>query len=510
MTNLAALGTELESIVPQRMAEEDVPGIAIGLCTTEATWSRGFGTIAADDDRPVDTQTMFSVQSTSKLVTATAVLAAVDQGLLDLDATVAESLPDFSVRSTFEDRPEQRMTLRSLLQHTAGFTHEAPVGSNYQVGRASFAAHIASITRTWLRYPVGHHHEYSNLGVDLAGAILQQVTRTPFSNAVRRLLFTPLGMDRSTFGATRIAQEPNRARGSWRRATAAGRRLPVRVPMVPSGGLYTSVDDALRFVRLQLRGGAPVISPPVYAELGRLPGLVPHQTEGYGLCVYVDTWDGVPVRHHGGSGFGFLSQLFWLPEHGVGGVVLSNSLNHDLQNELAHSIAATVAGSTPEGRPDRIESPGVEAAVAGRYLGRLNDIVDVEVRDGIATLTGDLDRPGDRYRFLPGPGGAVHYLQNLRDGSVRYRTAPDDRARVPVADGYLGGFVTRIAGVPVDEYEVRDTGDGPVVAVPTSRGPVDLALFTAPGGYRSATGEALEMNERGVTYRNIPLHRIRG
>jgi CubicO group peptidase (beta-lactamase class C family) len=83
----------------------------------------------------------------------------VQQGLLDLDVPVSQYLPDFSVHSIFESEPAERMTLRHLLSHTAGFTHEAPEGSNYRVGSASFAALCASIGRTWLRCPVGHHFD---------------------------------------------------------------------------------------------------------------------------------------------------------------------------------------------------------------------------------------------------------------------------------------------------------------------------------------------------------------
>ena len=75
------------------------------------------------------------------------------------------------------------MTLRHLLSHTAGFTHEAPVGNNLVVGRASFAAHCRSISDTWLRFPVGHHYEYSNLGIDLAAFVIERVSGLPFTHS---------------------------------------------------------------------------------------------------------------------------------------------------------------------------------------------------------------------------------------------------------------------------------------------------------------------------------------
>ena len=65
------------------------------------------------------------------------------------------------------------MTLRILLAHRAGFPHEAPVGNNHDVANMSFAEHVASISETWLKFPVGQQYGYSNLGIDLAGHILE-------------------------------------------------------------------------------------------------------------------------------------------------------------------------------------------------------------------------------------------------------------------------------------------------------------------------------------------------
>lgn len=136
---------------------------------------------------------MFGVQSCSKMYTATAVLLAVQQGLVELDVPATRYLPEFRVNSSFEDHPEQLITLRHLLSHTAGFTHEAPVGSNYQVGRESCQAHCDINSETWLRFPVGHHYEYSNLGVGPAGHILQRCGGQPFHEFARRALLAPRG-----------------------------------------------------------------------------------------------------------------------------------------------------------------------------------------------------------------------------------------------------------------------------------------------------------------------------
>ncbi len=137
---------QLEDEIPAAMAARDLPGLAIGIRDGDGTrWSRGFETTVRGGGAPVTTATRFSVQSTSKLVTATAAMVAAAQGLVDLDAPIADLLPEFSVNSVFDRRPCRLITLRHLLSHTAGFTHEAPDGSNYDLGSGDFDGHCASI-----------------------------------------------------------------------------------------------------------------------------------------------------------------------------------------------------------------------------------------------------------------------------------------------------------------------------------------------------------------------------
>ena len=142
--------------IPELMAEQGVPGLAVALVDrNQALWVEGFGHLDGGGSAPVSADTIFSVQSMSKLFTATAVMQAVAAGRLDLDAPITTYLPEFTVHSAFEKHPERKITLRMLLSHTAGFTHEAPVGNNYELDPGTFDAHVRSISDTWLRFPVG-------------------------------------------------------------------------------------------------------------------------------------------------------------------------------------------------------------------------------------------------------------------------------------------------------------------------------------------------------------------
>jgi CubicO group peptidase (beta-lactamase class C family) len=316
------------------LAEYRVPGLSVGVCDRNGLrWSAGYGTTARVDGHPVATDTMFSLQSVSKMYTATAVMCAVRDRLVELDEPLSTYLPEFTVGSQWESHPESRMTLRLLLSHCAGLIHEAPRGSNYDQGDVSFDDHCASISETALMFPVGERYSYSNLGVDLAALVLQRVSGVDFANYADQVLLQPLNLDRTTFQPARIAAEPNRAVGH-----AVGASPPLRVPMLGAGGAYASVDDVLRYVAFHLASGAELLKPELLEQMYQVRGAAAGQPLGYGLGVDIGRRNGRLVRNHGGGGFGFLCDLVWDPTAGVGVVVLTNSEDHPFQLELSTEV----------------------------------------------------------------------------------------------------------------------------------------------------------------------------
>ena len=96
------------------------------------------------------------------------------------------------------------------------------MGNNWDGDAESFDAHIASISDTWLRFPVGSGYAYSNLGIDLAGDILQTVTGQAFADYVRDRLLEPLGMLDTSFDAEVIAAADDLAVGQGRLCASSG------------------------------------------------------------------------------------------------------------------------------------------------------------------------------------------------------------------------------------------------------------------------------------------------
>jgi CubicO group peptidase (beta-lactamase class C family) len=526
--------------IPGLLEENKLPGLAVGICDASGgRWSAGFGTARAGHKQPIRTSTMFSVQSSSKMYTATAVMLAVQQGLVNLDEPITRYLPDFTVKSRFESNPEHKITLRHLLSHTAGFTHEAPVGGNFEVGRGSFEAHCRSISDTWLRFPVGHHFEYSNLGVDIAGYVLQRRSRLPFHEFVRRELLAPLGLARTTFDHRIIARDDDRAFGHSSRE----RRIPVRVPMVSAGGLYTSVDDALRYLQFHLRQGEDLLDTTLLQEMYRIPFPAPRQEFGFGLGIIIARWEpGILTYGHGGGGFGFVCELNWAPDSGVGVVVLTNSVNHGLHVEISQRILGELGGQSTDS-PATLPTPVPISReklgrLVGEYFGRGSDVAKVvlEGKSLAVVLAGEKHparvvapdqiileegppavgrqlftaKPRERFRFLPDDDSRPRYMQSMDDGYVRYRNDPFPSDRlIPLDSQWEAKYQIKVSGVTSASAEIRNENGSPVLAIGDAENVSTLRLGQhRPGIYFSPDGEALDLTQDPPTYANVKLFKV--
>jgi CubicO group peptidase (beta-lactamase class C family) len=339
---VAAVIARYQARIPQLMAQKHIPGLSLAVVDGDhVVWQEAFGYTDDDGHTPVTVDTIFSAESMSKVFTATAVMQAVQAGRLDLDAPITTYLPDFTVHSAFESHPERRITLRMLLSHTAGFTHEAPVGNLYEPEPGEFDAHVASISDTWLRFPVGSGYAYSNLGIDLAGYILEQVWNKPFPALMHDSLLAPLGMDHSTFDRAQVHATADRAVGH------SDSPVPQRVdsPVTAAGGLWTSAADLATFLRFQLGSGTvdarTVLDTALMQEMRTIPAPNQGAAAGYALGVWRTRWPAgqyLDLFNHNGGGEGFLSELWWLPQLQLGIAVLTNSDTHDLQGILGPGI----------------------------------------------------------------------------------------------------------------------------------------------------------------------------
>ena len=417
--------------VPSLMAEHGIPGLAIAVVHGPDSWLAGFGRTRRTSGSPVE-----------EIFTTLAALAAVRDGLVDLDDPVSQHLPEFTVQFRFEDRPQDTMTLRQVLCDAADFTHEAPVGGNFEVGPESFEDHVRSISDTWLCYPVGARHEYSNLGVDLAAHIIARARDTDFPACMRDSVLNPLGMTSSTYDLAAIEATANRAIGHDPDVP----ELPVKVPMLGAGGMYSCIADLAKFLKAELAD--QVLPPQLATQMKRCSSPSLDRSPATALAWANGPAMPGPYTAAAAAGFGFLADLYWEPATGSGVAILTNSSGHPLVWAFALQILARLAGRDPD-RPSR--QPGGRPATAeeygrfrGQYAGR-GSVFELLTRDGLIGLTAGAKsfialtalESGDLLADVPGVPMPLQ-LPASACGPGRRRGAAVRRSPLRCGDGAVG------------------------------------------------------------------------
>jgi CubicO group peptidase (beta-lactamase class C family) len=457
-----------DTIIPVLMEEQKIPALSIALVDREGIiWSNCFGSINHGNS-PNNPETMFSIQSISKTFTAVAILAAVDEGILDLDTPVKAYIPGFRLNSYYDEKPLEEITLRHLLSHKAGLVHEAPVGNNYTYDAPSFEEHVKSIQETDLRYPIGQRYSYSNLGIDLAAYILQEVSGMPFHQYLKEKVLDPLNMKHSSANPDVILASENRAAG-FSRGREESR---VIVPMQGAGGFYASMEDLASFVRFHLNQGSmdgkEIIPGNLLSEMYFVPFQAEGQINGYGLGIASYDRHQNALLNHSGGGYGYLADMAWYKDLGLGMVVLTNSVNHRLQGSLYREILDKLIeadrGKTSL-KKEKIPEPGIEISAedqklyCGNYVGRFGKVQVIRKEGQLGLKQGNkftpftfsskdeasLPRNGyhDYLRFVLDEKGKMDYIVKLNGGEAwDYNDGPNDEMGPdnPLWNNYLGKY----------------------------------------------------------------------
>ncbi|MFC4312833.1 serine hydrolase domain-containing protein [Steroidobacter flavus] len=512
------------------MIKERIPGAAICLVNDRRpVWIEAFGTIDDKSRRPVDLDTIFSIQSTSKNMTTTAIMLAVQRGLLDLDKPIVAYLPEFTVNSRFDKQPQAKMTLRHLLSHRAGFTHEAPIGNDDDLSFPSFEAHVQSISDTWLRFPMGDRFRYSNLGVDLAGFILQTAMRKPFAACLKELLFDPLNMRSTTAETSDYMKRANRALGH----VDGHETRPRALPFIPAGGIYASARDMVAYLKFHIdkgrSGGQALLQEPLWNEMHSFPfgGAYSLGVAGWKLRFGATN---LPTFHHNGGGCGFGSVFRFYPEQGVGLAVLFNrgvGLAYGWGGALVDKILTRMYGAPqPSVRIEDFPAAVVSTETLGKYVGNWigrETSGDFRIKEGGLFLK--LGREEPRTRVLSsseiamsaGPNGNATHMTYFpaTEGSTAhietafsfthldYNDGPNDAPGPNKAEwrAYEGKYWLHFWGKPA--YEVIAHRQNGYLYLNGVR----LVDELQPGLFFSSDGEAVDFRSDRPTWRSVPLRR---
>jgi CubicO group peptidase (beta-lactamase class C family) len=446
---------EVESFVSgfleAELAERRVPGaVFVFVRGGKVVFARGFGKADLARGRPVDPErTLFRVASVSKLFTGTAVMQLVERGAVDLDADVNQYLRSFAVPPAFGEP----VRVRHLLTHTGGFDDRLlGMAASKEAAQEPLRAHLARRLPQRV-VPPGRVFSYSNYGIALLGALVEEVSGQPFEVYVAEHVLVPLGMTRSSF-APGLELRADLATGYSLRGARPEPLAYDWLNVAPAGGLAATASDMARFLRAQLAGGAlegrRILRPETLAQMHRTQFSHDPELPGVGLAFMERRHGRYRTLEHAGDWGGFASLLLLLPEADLGFFYSQNTSDLVLRERLVQAfleryfpVERALPAEPPAGSEERV------ARSTGWY--RWNRQSRDQLTKGMAfPLRVDATGPGALRLVIP--GGFIDPIELREVAPWRFARADGDEQAVfraegeaPAATLYLGAFALPFA-----------------------------------------------------------------
>ena len=252
---------EAEALIKKFTDTGEVSAAALLVRQDRFELVRGYGKAAA--------HTPFLLASITKPMTAAGVMVLRDRGEFALDNPVRKFLPQF----TGGDR--DLVTIRHLLTHTSGLSDMLPENEELRKRHAPLQEFVERTCKTPLLFKPGAQVRYQSMGILLASAIADRITKTPFREFLEREVFKPLGMNQTSLGLggrriedTARSQVPEQTDWDWN--SPYWRNLGA-----PWGGAHANVQDVATFL-----AAFQLTKPPIWKS-GTNREMIANQTPGH-------------------------------------------------------------------------------------------------------------------------------------------------------------------------------------------------------------------------------------
>ncbi len=308
----------VDNYIEGMMQKYHIPGVALAIVEgDQVVYEHGYGS-ADPSGRPVTPQTPFIIGSTSKSLTAVAVMQLVDAGKIELDAPVQRYLPWFTLG-------DGRITVRQLLNHTSGISKsvgQETLASNYS-GEDALEVQVRNALSSSLVHVPGTTFEYANINYEIAGLIVKEVSGQSFESYMHQSVFAPLDMTCS-YTAKTEAQEHGLAEGYhyWFGFPFPAGNTPYPRHKIPSGYLAMCAEDMAHTLIMHLNDGLyqgmQIVSGQGIAELHR--PVLDNYAMGWGVST-------AGILEHSGAVPDYGSGIILDPRNKLGVVVLYNINN---------------------------------------------------------------------------------------------------------------------------------------------------------------------------------------
>jgi len=370
----------IDSVIEQQLKTFQVPGVSVAVVVgDEVVLAKGYGLRDVEKKLPMAAETQMPIASVTKQFTVAALATLVRQGKLDWDKPVREYLPDFRMNNEYAT---SHLTPRDLVTHRSGLPRHDAIWYGTDLSREQIYHRLPFFE---FSRDLRVRFQYNNLMFMTAGYLGGQIAKSSWEDLVKNALFTPLGMKRSNFSVAAMHADPNYSQ-AYELNT---KREVVRIEHSgldaagPAGAINSSVDEMARYARMMLAGGM-FEGKRVLQESDVQAMMQPQMPIGkdlfsdvfgfrnYGMGLFVQTYRGIEIAHHGGNIDGVSALIVFVPSRKIGVVVLANRSGTRLRDALPFEIIDRLLGLESAGllaRHRQLEEKGFAGEDAAKAAG---------------------------------------------------------------------------------------------------------------------------------------------
>lgn len=403
-------------------AYQHIPAISAGVVVgDDLIWSKGYGTIDEQHTVPASPKTIYSICSISKLFTSVALMQQYEAGKVRLDEPVTTYLPWAKLKDTGEDSVP--VTLRGILTHSAGLPRESdfPYWSGPAFPFPTREQIRSTISSQSPLFPAERYFQYSNLGLTLAGEVVEAVSGQPYAQYAKAHVLDPLGLkDTRTFMPVDLyGKRLAVGYGALKRDGSRDRVRPFDTKgITPAAGYTSTVEDLGKFASWQFRllrtGKEDVLKASTLREMQRVQYMDPGWKVSWGLGFQVDHKDKDTFVGHGGSCPGYKTNLRLRIKDELATIFMDNSA------EEAGRFTAVMFSILDKRKGYEFKDPGPTTGVdleaySGHYSNQPwgSESVIAPWAGGLAILSLPNDEPAEAIGFLKPKGGDI--FRRVRD-----------------------------------------------------------------------------------------------
>jgi CubicO group peptidase (beta-lactamase class C family) len=328
---------QVDSIIVNKMNQYNIPGLSIGLIKNDSViYANGFGVRNIKTNDIVTENSIFHTASISKLFTALAIVQLIREDYLSLDSKLIELIPELN----YSDEKVHEITIKNILNHTSGLPDVDDYNwENNNQSENSLKEYILRLNLN-LQFDPSSEYQYSNLGYDILGYVVEKVSGSSFDDYVKENILNQVEMYNSDFRFFKILDSLKTSPHSRERVSGkiyVRKTYPYTREHGPSSTLNSSSKELSLWMITFLRSLNIQDSTNVYKQMIE-PSFSSHPNIGLGFQLY--DFDSTKAIGHYGGDKGFRSFLMMIPEKKIGLVVLANcDYKDDFRQEIVHSIA---------------------------------------------------------------------------------------------------------------------------------------------------------------------------